>query len=263
MRRRASRPIALTVAGSDSGGGAGIQADLKAFAALGVHGTSVITCVTAQNPREVRAVQALPLDMVRAQLEAVCAELPPRAIKTGMLYKASIIREVARFPFPTSAPLVVDPVMVATSGARLLQPEAIHVLMQQLLPRATLVTPNLPEAEVLVGQPLQSIEDLRRAARHIWNQFGCAALIKGGHLSGLRRAVDILFDGRDEWLLEAPRIAHLHTHGTGCTYAAAIAAFLARGLPLCRAVTHAKTFISNAIAGSYLAAGHRILLPSG
>lgn len=262
MSVRSHRPVALTIAGSDSGGGAGIQADLKTFAALCVHGTSVITCVTAQNPREVRAVHPLPVSMVRAQLEAVCTELPPRAVKTGMLYSAALIREVARFPLPHAPPLVVDPVMVATSGAQLLQPSAVRALAAELLPRATLITPNLPEAELLLGHRLHSIEDLREAARALHQRHGCAVLIKGGHLPGLRHAVDLLYDGRHEWLLQAPRIPNRHTHGTGCTYAAAITAYLARGYALTRAVALAKHFITRAIARSYRAAGHEVLSPS-
>jgi len=261
MNRRPSRPIALTIAGSDSGGGAGIQADLKTFAALRVHGTSAITCVTAQNPREVRAVQPLRPDMVRAQLEAVCAELPPRAVKTGMLYSPAIIRVVAGFTFPGNPPLVVDPVMVATSGVPLLQPRAVRVLIAELLPRATLVTPNVPEAQWLVGRPLKDMEDLRQAARSLHERHGCAVLIKGGHLKGLRTAPDLFYDGKQELLLEAPRIARLHTHGTGCTYAAAVTACLARGESLVRAVTTAKAFITRALAGAYRAARHDVLLP--
>lgn len=261
MKSPVTRPIALTVAGSDSGGGAGIQADLKTFAALKVHGTTVITCVTAQNPREVRAVQALRPSMVRAQLEAVCAELPPAAIKTGMLYSASIIQVVARFRFPGDPPLVVDPLMVATSGAPLLRPEAMQVLTRRLLPRATLITPNLPEAELLVGRRLQEVEDLREAARTLRQRYGCAVLIKGGHLGRVESALDLFYDGEQELLLEAPRIAGRHTHGTGCTYAAAITACLARGDSLVRAVQRAKTFVTRAIAGAYRAARHDVLLP--
>lgn len=259
MPRRQPWPIALTVAGSDSGGGAGIQADLKTFAALRVHGTSAITCITAQNPREVRAVQAVRPSILRSQLEAVCAELPPRAVKTGMLYSAALIQEVARFRFPDAPPLVVDPVMVATSGAPLLRPRALHALVRLLLPRATLITPNLAEAELLLSATLRSVEDLREAARTLYRRFGSAVLLKGGHLGGLSQAVDLYYDGRTELLLQAPRIRNLHTHGTGCTYAAAIAAHLARGLPLPRAVAAAKQFITRALARSYRAAGHDVL----
>lgn len=255
--------MALTIAGSDSGGGAGVQADLKTFAALEVHGTSVLTCITAQNPRAVRAVQACRPDLVRAQLEAVFEELPPRAAKTGMLFNRAIIRAVAAFwDNGRRPPLVVDPVMVATSGARLLQPAAIRALLDELLPRAVLVTPNLDEAEILTGRPLREVEDLRAAARFIHQRWGCAALVKGGHLRNLREAVDVLFDGRDEWLLRAPRVPGLSTHGTGCTYSAAITARLARGDKLPAAVARAKDVVTAALARSYRAAGHDVLNPA-
>lgn len=258
-----SIPVALTIAGSDSGGGAGVQADLKTFAALGVHGTSAITCVTAQNPRGVTGLQAIRVEMVRAQIEAVFAELRPGAVKTGMLFSAEIIRAVVDF-FSTGhrPPLVVDPVMVATSGAVLLKPSAIRALKGQLLPLAALVTPNLDEAEILVGRKLHSRADLRAAAREIHERFGCAALVKGGHLRSEREAVDVFFDGRTLTELCAPRVRGVSTHGTGCTYSAAIAAHLARGEKLSRAVALAKPFITRAIARSRRAAGHFVLNPS-
>ena len=185
MSKRTPLPVALTVAGSDSGGGAGIQADLKTFATLGVHGTSAITCVTAQNPEGVRGVQACSVHIVRRQIEAVFDELPPGAVKTGMLYSAPIIHAVAEFfRRHQGLPLVVDPVMVSTSGAQLLKPAAVRVLRVELLPLATLVTPNLDEAEILVGEKLTSVTDLRAAARELYQHFGCAALVKGGHLEG-------------------------------------------------------------------------------
>jgi len=253
-------PIVLTIAGSDSGGGAGIQADLKTFAALGLHGTSALTCVTAQNPTGVTAVQALRPHTVRAQMEAVFAALPPRAAKTGMLYSAAIIRTVASFfAQDRRAPLVVDPVMVATSGAPLLQPGAVQVLLRELLPRALLVTPNVPEAEVLVGTRLTTVEDLRGAARQIVRRFGCAALVKGGHLRGLATAVDVFNDGRRELLLQAPFIRGVSTHGTGCAYSAAIAGHLALGRPLPQAVGAAKQFITRAIANSRRVGRHFVL----
>jgi hydroxymethylpyrimidine/phosphomethylpyrimidine kinase len=262
MNRTRTRrlPAALTIAGSDSGGGAGIQADLKTFASLDVHGTSAITCVTAQNPRKVLGIQACRPEMVRLQIEAVFLELHPRAIKTGMLYSAGIIRAVAGcLKKGESPPLVVDPVMVATSGARLLQPAAVKALREELFPLATLVTPNLPEAEILVGRTLQSPEDLRQAAREIHRRFGCAALVKGGHWRQAREAVDFFFDGRNEWLLVSPFVRGVSTHGTGCTYSAAITAYLAQGLPLARAVARAKEYIFQAIARSLATAGHSVL----
>lgn len=260
MPQRTHLAIALTIAGSDSGGGAGIQADLKTFASLGVHGTCAITCITAQNPEGVRGIQACRPDIVRQQMEAVFAELPPAAVKTGMLYSTEIIRAVAAFfKSGSRTALVVDPVMVATSGARLLKPSAIDLLKRELLPLATLVTPNLDEAEILVGEKLRSVEDLRAAARVLHGRFGCAALVKGGHLRGLKEAVDIFYDGKEELLLSAPFVRGVSTHGTGCTYSAAVAGWLARGCSLTRAVEQSKEYITQAIAGSRVAAGHSVL----
>ena len=257
-------PVALTIAGSDSGGGAGIQADLKTFAALRVHGTCAITCLTAQNPKGVTAIQAAKPAIVRAQIEAVFAELRPAAVKTGMLFDTAIICEVADFfrklrgPKP---PLIIDPVMVATSGARLLKPAALRALQKELLPLATLVTPNLDEAEILVGTKLKSVGDLRAAAQAIHAELGCAVLVKGGHLRGLREAVDIFFDGESELLLSAPFVRGVSTHGTGCTYSAAIAGYLALGHDLPNSVQLAKDFITRAIAGSIRAGKHSVLNP--
>ena len=259
--KRRVLPIALTIAGSDSGGGAGIQADLKAFEAIGVHGTSVVTCVTAQNPKRVIGLQACEPALVLQQLSAVFEELPPRAVKTGMLYSADTIRVVSSFltSQKRQPPLVVDPVSVATSGGRLLQAGAVEVLQQALLPMAALVTPNLAEAEALTGSTVQEPEGMRRAARFIWKNFGCAALVKGGHLNGVSEAVDIFYDGGEELLLRAPFIKGLLLHGTGCTYSAAITGFLALGAELPEAVHRAKEFITQAIANSVRAAGHSVL----
>jgi len=260
MRALEPLPIALTIAGSDSGGGAGIQADLKTFAALGVHGTSAITCLTAQNPRRVLGIQACSPDMVRRQIQAVFDELRPTAVKTGMLYSAAIIRTVATFfRRNPGTPLVVDPVMVATSGARLLEAGAIKALCTELLPLATLITPNLHETKLLTARLPRSPEDLRAAARDLHRSYGCAALIKGGHLRGFSEAVDIFYDGKQELLLTAPFVRGANTHGTGCTYSAAIAGYLARGLSLGAAVSEAKEFITQAIARSQRAARHSVL----
>jgi hydroxymethylpyrimidine/phosphomethylpyrimidine kinase len=282
---RKKLPIALTIAGSDSGGGAGIQADLKTFAALGVHGTSAITCITAQNPKRVLGIEPCSPKIVRLQIEAVFDELPPAAIKTGMLYSVEIIRTVAKIfkshrrdelhesqnprlskQFGDSCnsslrivPLVVDPVMVATSGAMLLKPSALRALQRKLLPLATLTTPNLDEAEILTGRKLKSPEDLRAAAREIHQRFGCAALVKGGHLRGGHEAIDVLFDGANEWLLSAPFVRGVSTHGTGCTYSAAITAYLALGCKLPEAVRRAKIFITKAIAQSQHLGEHSTL----
>ena len=259
MKQIKKRPVALTIAGSDSGGGAGIQADLKTFAAFGVHDTCAITSVTAQNPRRVLAVEGVSPQLIRQQIEAVFAELPPSAVKTGMLFSAKIVAVVADF-FKASprkkTPMVVDPVMVATSGATLLSAAAIGRLRNDLLPLATLVTPNISEAVILAGQEIESIEDMRRAAKRIHAQFGCAVLLKGGHLPESPEVVDIFFDGRIELMLAAPRVSGIRTHGTGCTYSAAVCAALALGNDLPRAVQIAKQFISSAIAGSYRAEGH-------
>ena len=246
------RPVALTIAGSDSGGGAGTQADLKTFAAFGVHGASAITCLTAQNPRRVLAAESASAKMVRQQLEAVFEELRPAAVKTGMLFSVANVHTLADFfRNKRRLPLIVDPVMVATSGARLLKKTAIKALVESLLPIATLTTPNLHEAECLTGRKLVSAEDLRAAAREIHRRFGCAALVKGGHLPAGHEAVDIFFDGQTELLLSAPFIRNIHTHGTGCTYSAAITAALALGHDLPRAVEIAKHYITQAIARSY------------
>ena len=252
---RKTLPVALTIAGSDSGGGAGIQADLKTFAALGVHGASAIACLTAQNPRRVVAVEACSPKILRQQIEAVFAELKPAAVKTGMLFTAENISVVAKF-FQNSKlknqnlKLVVDPVMVSTSGARLLQPAAEKILREKLLPLATLITPNLDEAEILAGQKIRAPEDLRSAARKIVSRYGGAALVKGGHLKNSLEAIDVFFDGETELLLSAPFVKGISTHGTGCTYSAAICAALALGHDLPQAVEIGKKFITAAISHS-------------
>ncbi len=261
MTKRKILPIALTIAGSDSGGGAGIQADLKTFAALGVHGTSAIACLTAQNPRHVLGVEACSPKMLRRQIEAVFAELKPAAVKTGMLFTAENISTVAQFfSNPKSKienqKLIIDPVMVSTSGARLLNPSAEKTLREKLLPLATLVTPNLDEAEILAGQKISSPEQMREAARKIHSEFGCAVLLKGGHLKNSREALDIFFDGETELLLTAPFVRGVSTHGTGCTYSAAICAALALGHDLPHAVEIGKNFITEAIGNSYQIGKH-------
>jgi hydroxymethylpyrimidine/phosphomethylpyrimidine kinase len=258
MIKRKELPVALTIAGSDSGGGAGIQADLKTFAALGVHGTSAIACLTAQNPKHVLAIEVCLPKMLRQQIEAVFAELKPAAVKTGMLFSAKNISVVADFfrKVAVRPHLVVDPVMVSTSGAKLLEPAAVKILREQLLPLATLVTPNLDEAEILAGLKISSAEVMREAARTIHSCFGCAVLLKGGHLKNTRTATDIYFDGKTELLLSAPFVKGVRTHGTGCTYSAAICAALALGHDLPQAVTIGKDFITTAIANSYRIKNH-------
>jgi hydroxymethylpyrimidine/phosphomethylpyrimidine kinase len=256
MSRIVKWPVALTIAGSDSGGGAGIQADLKTFAVLGVHGTSAIACLTAQNPKRVLAVEPCSPKMLRRQIEAVFEELKPSAVKTGMLFSAENVHVVAKFFGKQECPLVVDPLMVSTSGAVLLETTAVKILMEKLFPLATLVTPNLHEAKILTGQKISSAEKMREAARKIHSRFGCAVLVKGGHLKNSREAVDIFFDGKTELLLSAPLVKGIRTHGTGCTYSAAICAALALGSDLPQAVQTGKQFITAAISNSYKIGNH-------
>ncbi|HTV40181.1 MAG TPA: bifunctional hydroxymethylpyrimidine kinase/phosphomethylpyrimidine kinase [Candidatus Sulfotelmatobacter sp.] len=253
-------PVALTIAGSDSGGGAGIQADLKTFALFGVHGASAIACLTAQNPARVLAIGACRPKMLRLQLEAVFQEIPPSAIKTGMLFSRRNVSVVADFLKDTQAPLVVDPVMIATSGARLLGSSALKALMEKLLPLATLVTPNVPEAEVLSGRRISAMEDMDDAARRIHSEFGCGVLVKGGHLrSG--RATDIFYNGKSPLILSAPFVTGIRTHGTGCVYSAAICAALALGQGLSEAVQTGKKFVTRGIRQSYRIGKHFALGP--
>jgi hydroxymethylpyrimidine/phosphomethylpyrimidine kinase len=249
--------VALTIAGSDSGGGAGIQADLKTFQAFGVFGTSAVTAVTAQNTRGVQGVHPVPVPIVRSQIEAVAQDLAPAAVKTGMLATTDLVEAVAaairlhRFDH-----YVLDPVMVATSGDRLLDEEAVSAVIRSLLSLADLVTPNLAEAAVLVGTPVASEGDMRGAARSLVQMGAGAALVKGGHLPG-DAVVDVLWDGREERVRRRPRLDTVHTHGTGCTLSAAAAACLALGLPLHEAVDRALDYVSRAIADApRLGSGH-------
>ena len=239
---------ALTVAGSDSGGGAGIQADLKTFAALGVFGASAITCLTAQNPREVAGVHPVPAPFVAEQIRAVFRGIPVRAAKTGMLFSAEIIEAAADALVDAGVPIVVDPVMVASSGARLLREDAVDRLLQRLIPCATVVTPNVPEAEILAGQRIDGIEALRRVASDLSRRWGTACLLKGGHLDTGRVVTDILAHGGALETFVSPRIAGVSTHGSGCTLSAAIAAFLARGCELVDACHEAHDYLARALA---------------
>ncbi|MEX2048705.1 MAG: bifunctional hydroxymethylpyrimidine kinase/phosphomethylpyrimidine kinase [Gemmatimonadota bacterium] len=242
-------PIALTIAGSDSGGGAGIQADLKTFQAFGVYGTSTITAVTAQNTLGVRAVHAVPLVDVRAQIDAVVSDLRPGALKTGMLATAPLVSTVAvAIREHGLRHYVLDPVMVATSGDRLLDEDAVATLVRELLPLADVVTPNLHEAAILAEMPVVTVDDMRRAGARILELGASAALLKGGHLEG--DAVDLLMDGRSERVWRRPRIDTPHTHGTGCTLSAAIAAGLARGDALEAAIERAVRYVGRAIAAA-------------
>lgn len=245
----------LTIAGSDSGGGAGIQADLKAMSANGVFAMSVITTVTAQNTEEVTAVHELPSSIIAAQIDAVFDDFDVAAVKTGMLSSAEIVQLVARrLKAQQVAHVVVDPVMVSKSGHRLLKPDAVDMLVQELLPLAEVVTPNTHEAQQLSGMEIKTLADARQAAKTIM-KLGCRyVLIKGGHLLA-ERGTDLLYDGRFFSLYKGEFIDTPHTHGTGCTYAAAIAAQLARGKTMPDAVQAAKTYVTEAIKHS-LAIGH-------
>jgi hydroxymethylpyrimidine/phosphomethylpyrimidine kinase len=241
-------PIALTIAGSDSGGGAGIQADLKTFHAFGVFGTSALTAITAQNTLGVTAIHPVPLDVVRAQIDAVAVDLPPAAFKTGMLATQALVKTVARAIREHELPrYVLDPVMVATSGDRLLDSNAEAALVEELLPLATLVTPNLHEAGILTGESVGTLEEMRSSSRRLVEMGAGAALVKGGHL-GKGEAVDLLWNGSEEWIWKRLRMETPHTHGTGCTLSAAATAALARGLPLHEAVDHAVDFVARAIS---------------
>lgn len=248
-------PCALTIAGSDSGGGAGIQADLRTFAALGVHGTSAVTAITAQNTLGVTDYDAVRPALVVGQIDAVLTDLPVRFAKTGMLATAPLIEAIAGALGARPVELVVDPVMVAKGGASLLEDSAVAALRAHLVPRALLVTPNLPEAARLLGRRIDSVAAQEAAARALVGLGAKAALVKGGHAAG--DPVDVLVEGTEVTLLSAPRVETRHTHGTGCTYSAAITALLARGLPLQAAVRTAHAYLHEAIVQAPgLGAGH-------
>ncbi len=238
-------PRVLTVAGSDSGGGAGIQADLKTMLALGVHGMSVVAAVTAQNSMGVQGYWELPPEAVRAQLDSVLSDIGTQAVKTGMLASTVLVRTVAEALGPVEAPIVVDPVGVSKHGDSLLAADAVDAVRTDLLPLATVVTPNLPEVEQLTGIKVEDETGMREAAEAM-RSFGPAwVLIKGGHLPG--EAVDLLFDGESEYRFTAPRHDNAHTHGTGCTLASAIASRLALGDDVPAAVGRAKQYVTGAI----------------
>lgn len=248
--------IALTIAGSDSGGGAGIQADLKTFSALGVYGASVITAITAQNTRGVTAVEDISARMIGAQMDAVFSDINIGAVKIGMVSRIETIETITAGLHGIAKPIVLDPVMVATSGDRLLQEDAIETLRSRLLPLAWLATPNLPEAALLSGQPqAENNKDMIRQAEAILKTGVRAVLIKGGHGTG-RDSVDLLLDGNTVQEFSMPRIETRNDHGTGCTLAAAITAHLALGHPLAEAVGLAKEFLHGAlVAGKDLKIG--------
>jgi len=241
------KPVALTIAGSDSGGGAGIQADLKAMEANGVFGTSALAAVTAQNTETVARAHDLPPSLVAAQIDAVAEDLDVQGAKTGMLSAPEIIETVAdRVAAHNLKPFVVDPVMISKTGFKLLQDAAIETLIDELLPLATVVTPNVHEAEHLTDVSIETREDLHVAAEALLDRGPNAVLVKGGHLSE-DEAVDVLVDGDTSHTFSAPRIDTPHTHGTGCTYASAIAAHLAKGRELVPAIERAKQYVTGAI----------------
>ena len=253
-----SIPKVLTIAGSDSGGCAGIQADLKTFAALKVHGMSVITSVTAQNTRKVLMASALPLENIQRQIEAVLEDIGADAVKTGMLPSPEIIElvseNVRRFRMER---LVVDPVMVSTGGDLLIGPEATEVMKTKLFPQALVVTPNLREAEVLTGGKITKLENLKQAVRQILELGPRSVIIKGGHLADPKQSIDYFFDGEEFVSFPGSRLETRNTHGSGCTFASAIAAYLAHGLDLKEAISHSKEYITEAIRHSFpLGSGH-------
>jgi hydroxymethylpyrimidine/phosphomethylpyrimidine kinase len=252
--------IALTIAGSDSGGGAGIQADLKTFAAFGVYGTSAITALTAQNTVGVTGVHVAPAEFVVAQIDAVVSDLGCDAAKTGMLATAAIVEAVAHALTRLGVPnVVVDPVMVAKSGDHLLARDAVDAMRRMLVPAARVVTPNVPEAEVLTGRTIRTIDDAVAAAHAVRALGARAVIVKGGHLDR-EDIVDVLVDGDRMITLTGPRVPGVHTHGTGCTYAAAIAARLAVGDDVESAARAAQAYVAGAMRGGVpLGAGHRPL----
>lgn len=243
-----TKPIALTIAGSDSGGGAGIQADIKAMEANGVFAASALTAVTAQNSEAVTMAFNLPDQLIGAQIDAVASDFDVAAAKTGMLSSASIIEVVAAKVMAHDLyPLVVDPVMVSKSGFKLIEDDAIDTLRERLIPQATLVTPNAHEAAMLAGMDIETVDDARAAAEAIYQQGPEAVVVKGGHLRDEAEVVDVFFDGRQMQSFIAPRVDTNNTHGTGCTYASAIAANLAKGAELATAIERAKQYVTAAI----------------
>ena len=237
---------AMTIAGSDSGAGAGIQADLKTFAANGVYGSSILTAITAQNTQHVTDVLEMPVSLIKAQIDAVVTDIGTDAVKIGMLSSSAIIEIIVeQMKEHELNNIVVDPVMVAKGGDRLLREDAVDSLRTLLVPIATLVTPNIPEAQVLTDKGIKNSDDARDAARDIFAMGPRAVVVKGGHLDG--PASDIYFDGREFKIFESPRIITTNTHGTGCTFSSAIAAGLAKGMPIQESVAIAKEYVTGAI----------------
>jgi len=253
QRRTRTAPVALTIAGSDSSAGAGVQADLKTFSALGVYGLTAVTCVVAETPGKVSRIEPVSAEIVREQIALLFRNFPIAAAKTGLLCSAEIVEVVARAIVDLSAdsakrfPLVIDPVIVATSGDRLLEPRAIELYERELFPLATLLTPNLNEAEKLLGEPIRHLQAMRNAGKEMQRKYGVSILLKGGHLTR-GDAADLLFVGDKVSEFSVPFVHDVATHGTGCTYSAAIAAGLASGLSLESAVRRAKKFVTASIA---------------
>lgn len=239
--------IVMTIAGSDSGGGAGIQADLKTFQELGVFGTSVITAVTAQNTLGVEGIFPVDASFVKQQMDLVLEDLPVKAVKTGMLFSAEIIEMIAEGLQDKELSIIVDPVMIAKGGANLLQQQARKALISKLLPLATILTPNIPEAEFICGMQIHSLEDVERAATKILEMGVQCVVMKGGHLEG-NDAIDYVFSKEGSFTMTTPRIDTTQTHGTGCTFSAACTAFLAKGYSLKESIIEAKKFVHMAIA---------------
>lgn len=257
----------MTIAGSDPSGGAGIQADLKTFHQFGVYGEAIITLLTVQNTVAVRRVECVRADLLEQQIEAVFEDIPPHAVKTGALGNCDLIKTVVKLAAHWICPVVVDPVMISKHGACLLSNEAEETLRTALVPRATLLTPNLAEASRLTGVAVENQAGMRRAAERLIEMGAKAVLVKGGHLCG--DPVDILFDGTEWSEFPAPRVPTVHTHGTGCTYSAAITAELAKGASLREAVARAKVFITEAIrtnpglGGGSGPVNHHAIIPGG
>lgn len=245
-------PNALTIAGSDSGGGAGIQADLKTFAAFGVFGTSAITAVTAQNTQTVTSVQEIDLEVIAAQIDAVVSDIRIDVVKTGMLSSAAIVGLVAdKAAEHGFEQLVVDPVMIAASGARLLREDSVETTRKRLFPLATVVTPNIPEAEVLADMEINGLPDMEEASRRIHGLGPKYVILKGGHLEDAEHSDDLLFDGESFETFSAHRIKTTSNHGTGCTFASAVASGLAYGRDINRSVADAKAYVTAAIANAF------------
>jgi hydroxymethylpyrimidine/phosphomethylpyrimidine kinase len=248
----ATVPVALTIAGSDSSAGAGVQADLKTFSALGVYGLTAVTCVVAEIPGKISRIEPVSSDLVREQIRILHRNFPIAAAKTGLLHTAEIVQTVARALADLLAnsekrfPLVIDPVIMATSGDRLLEPSAIELYEKELFPLAALLTPNLAEAEKLMGEPIRDLQAMRKAGHKMQKKYGASILLKGGHLTG-KDAVDLLFAGDKISEFSAPFVSGVATHGTGCIYSAAITAGLASSLSLEKAIREAKKFVTASI----------------